>query len=76
MCLYVLIKSTESLRSGAEAGSRNCLGIRDCIVCRSLEEEPPATPLLVIAVDAEAPPKDSEELPKKHQQKRLIAHKN
>ena len=51
MCLYVLMRSTESLRRGAEAGSRNCLGILDCIVCRS--DDDPA---------ADDPPKESEEL--------------
>jgi len=46
MCLYVLIKSTDNLRKGAAAGSRNCRGIRDCIVCRSDDpaaDDPPNT---------------------------------
>lgn len=51
MCLYVLMRSTESLRRGADAGSRNCLGILDCIVCRS--DDDPA---------ADDPPNDNEEL--------------
>lgn len=50
------MRSTESFRNGAEAGSRNCRGIRDCIVCKSDEE-------LVADVAAEAPPKARDELP-------------
>lgn len=59
------MRSTESLRNGAEAGSRNCRGIRDCIVCKSDDE-------LVADVAAEAPPNARDELPvnKKH----IISH--
>jgi hypothetical protein len=54
------MRSTESFRSGAEAGSLNWRGIRDCIVCKS-EEEPAAD----VEADPPPAPKEREELPAK-----------